>query len=320
MNAHNNIKMNNLQDTVDQVLKILGEFIGVNTLFVAVNDENINFILNAFNRNEVLIEAGEGIPLAETYCNLVTKNATRPVVIESTKTDTRTSGLDVTSQLGNACFIGVPIVLSDNTVCGTICGLDNRGYEYSERDIELLQTMATLLGYVVELERFAFRDGLTHAFNRNFIYMYLTKEWKNRFDTVAFLFVDVDDFKSVNDTYGHVTGDQLLAELSRRIHRCIRRSDMVCRIGGDEFVVVIPNYDSIATVTRIVHSMLTEFETPISVHGDSLIMSASIGVSLYPDDGSDIDALLEQADVAMYQAKHGGKANYQIYSHGMNKE
>ena len=319
MNTHHSIKRNNLQDTVDQVLEILGEFIGVNTLFVAVNDQNTNFILNAFNRNEVLIEAGEGTPLAETYCNLVTKNATKPLVIESTKTDIRTSNLDVTGALGDTAFIGVPILLSDETVCGTICGLDNRGYEYSARDIQLLQTMATLLGYVVELERFAFQDVLTHAFNRNFIYMYLTKEWKQRFQTVAFLFLDVDDFKSVNDTYGHATGDQLLAELSRRIHRCIRRSDMVCRVGGDEFVVVIPNYGSIATVTRIAHSMLTEFETPISVHGQSLTLSASIGVSLYPEDGSDIDTLLEQADVAMYRAKRAGKANYHVYSSGINE-
>ncbi|KPV43804.1 sensor domain-containing diguanylate cyclase [Alicyclobacillus ferrooxydans] len=319
MNTPNSININNLQDTVEQVLEILGEFIGVNTLFVAVNDENTNFILNALNRNEILIEEGEGTSLAETYCNLVTKNATRPVVIESTRTDIRTRNLDVTSQLGDTSFIGVPILLSDDTVCGTICGLDNRGYEYSARDIQLLKTMATLLGYVVELERFAFRDALTRAFNRNFIYMYLTKEWKNRFNTVAFLFLDVDDFKSVNDTYGHATGDQLLTELSRRIHRCIRRSDMVCRVGGDEFVVVIPNYGSIATVTRIVHSMLTEFETPIYIHGQSLTLSASIGVSLYPEDGSDVDALLEQADVAMYRAKRAGKANYQIYSSDMNE-
>lgn len=303
----------NLERASEHILKLLSEVIGVNTLFIAVNDGNTNFILKAFNRHEALTEAGSILPLFETYCGLVTLGAADSVIVPSTQQSPLTNYLGVTQQLGDTSFIGVPIMLKDQTVCGTICGLDNHGYAYSERDVDLLKTMATFLGYVVELESIAFRDDLTEAFNRNFIHLYLTENWRNRFEAVAFLFVDIDNFKALNDTYGHTVGDNILIETVKRIQRCVRKTDIVCRVGGDEFVVVIPEYGQTTTLTRNVENVLAEFVNPIRTDKADIYASISIGVSMYPQDGQDVDQLLKNADDAMYRVKQNGKGSFQLF-------
>ena len=305
-----------LEQASAQVLQLLSEFIGVNTLFIAVNDKNTNFVLSTFNRRQKLVEPGDTLPLLETYCGLVTRDASTVVVIDSTATSIETSSLAVTRQLGDQSFIGVPIVLQDRTVCGTICALDSHGHQYSERDQEMLKSMAKFLSYVVDLEHLAFRDTLTHAFNRNFLEMYLSGEWKRRFQTMALLFVDVDNFKDINDNHGHTAGDQVLSEVVRRLRACVRKSDIVCRLGGDEFVVMIPNYGDIETLQRISGDILAQFESSVltTAEEEELWASVSIGVSTFPHDGNDMGVLLQQADEAMYQAKNTGKNKYQIYS------
>ena len=303
----------NLEDAAEHILRLLSEFIGVNTLFIAVNDENTNFILKAFNRNEVLTEAGSALPLYETYCSLVTRSMADKVIVPSTQRSPLTVDMDVTRQIGDTAFIGVPIMSKDQKVYGTICGMDNQGYQYSDRDVDLLKTMATFLGYVVELESIAFRDALTQAFNRNFINLYLKEDWRDRFQTVAFLFIDIDNFKELNDTYGHAIGDEVLTQTVKRIQRRIRKSDMVCRVGGDEFIVVLPNYGQFATLKRIVETILSQLLNPIQTQEAQVQVSVSIGISTYPQDGKDVDQLLKNADEAMYRVKQNGKSSYQLF-------
>ncbi|QSO47430.1 sensor domain-containing protein [Alicyclobacillus mengziensis] len=309
---------NHLEQASAQVLQLLSEFIGVNTLYIAVNDKATNFVLSTFNRHQNLVQTGDTFPLLETYCGLVTRDEQRVVVIDSTATSLETSNLDVTRRLGDKSFIGVPIVLQDRTVCGTICALDSYGYQYSERDIALLKSMATFLGYVVDLEHLAFRDTLTDSFSRNFLRMYLSGDWKRRFETVALLFIDVDNFKEINDTYGHAAGDEVLCEVVKRLRACVRKSDIVCRFGGDEFVVIIPNYGQIETLEIIAADILSQFESSALTTAEGEVRaSVSIGVSTFPQDGTDVDVLLQQADEAMYYVKQQhGKNNYQIYSSG----
>lgn len=137
---------------------------------------------------------------------------------------------------------------------------------------------------------------------------------------LALIFIDLDRFKNINDSLGHHTGDQLLIEVSRRLTASVRLSDTVARLGGDEFVVVVENIDGqndAAQVAIKVHAMLGQ---PFVIEGKTLHAPPSMGISLYPDDGHDVETLMKQADTAMYQVKAAGRNNWTFYTSRMNDE
>lgn len=137
---------------------------------------------------------------------------------------------------------------------------------------------------------------------------------------VALMLIDLDHFKTVNDTLGHATGDELLKSVAIRLRDCVRASDIVARLGGDEFVVVLPDIDSAMTVATLagkVQHRLADHSHQIGAH--SLYATPSIGISIYPGDGRDRETLLRNADVAMYHAKDRGRNNYQFYASRMNE-
>ncbi|MFA7387568.1 MAG: EAL domain-containing protein [Thiohalobacteraceae bacterium] len=135
---------------------------------------------------------------------------------------------------------------------------------------------------------------------------------------VGLLFLDLDNFKMVNDTLGHATGDKLLQAVVARIMRCMRDTDTVCRHGGDEFILLLNEIPDMETVERIATSILAELSAPIEIEGHSLNPSGSIGVSFYPEDGQDFDSLLQKADAAMYSAKDAGRNTYRFFNEAMN--
>ena len=161
-------------------------------------------------------------------------------------------------------------------------------------------------------------DPLTGLPNRGLILEYgahLISATERSQGHCAVLFIDLDRFKPINDTYGHEAGDAVLKEVARRLRACTRREDLVGRLGGDEFVIVLPHVDyqhhRVDTVARHVLSVVGK---PIPVESWNLSVSPSIGVSYFPDHGSDMEALIEKADVAMYRAKQQGRANCQTYT------
>lgn len=134
---------------------------------------------------------------------------------------------------------------------------------------------------------------------------------------VALLFVDLDRFKVINDTLGHEAGDLLLQEVARRLVGCMREEDTVARMGGDEFVVIQKGIAQPEDAALLAARMLAEISRPFSLAGHEIVASLSIGVSLYPQDGSDASTLLKNADAAMYRAKEKGRNCYQYYSNEM---
>lgn len=135
---------------------------------------------------------------------------------------------------------------------------------------------------------------------------------------VALAFLDVDNFKDVNDTLGHSAGDELLVEFAQRLRAQIQPGDMLGRLGGDEFVIVLPNRD--AGEAAVVASRITEaLVMPLQIGTKQVPTSASIGISFYPDNTTDIDTLMQQADAAMYKAKRAGRATYRFFSADMNR-
>ena len=135
---------------------------------------------------------------------------------------------------------------------------------------------------------------------------------------VAVMFLDLDRFKTVNDSLGHSVGDKLLQEVARRLRGGTRGSDTVSRQGGDEFVVVMPDVTDAADVARAAQKLLDAVSEVYSIDGHELITTPSIGISVYPHDGRDVETLLKNADAAMYHAKESGRNNYQFFTQDMN--
>lgn len=137
---------------------------------------------------------------------------------------------------------------------------------------------------------------------------------------VAMLFLDLDNFKRVNDTLGHLAGDQLLLESVTRLTGCMRDSDTISRQGGDEFILLLDDISDVETVDRIAMDILRVLVEPVEINGHAINTSCSIGVALYPQDGSDFDSLLQKADTAMYSAKDAGRNTYRFFDDGMNRQ
>lgn len=137
---------------------------------------------------------------------------------------------------------------------------------------------------------------------------------------VAVMFIDLDGFKLVNDTLGHEVGDELLREAARRLSANIRAGDTAARIGGDEFTVVMPNLVDSHPAPVVAQRIITSLEQPFRFNRQEAMVSASIGITVFPDDARDVQALLRNADAAMYQAKESGKANYQFYTSDLNAQ
>ena len=116
--------------------------------------------------------------------------------------------------------------------------------------------------------------------------------------------MDLDRFKPVNDTYGHEAGDAVLKEVARRLLQLLRQSDLVCRQGGDEFVILLPDHHSREGLLRLARKLVAAVEEPYPVAGASVTLSGSVGIAIYPDHGTTVDELIRSADEAMYLAKH----------------
>ncbi len=160
-------------------------------------------------------------------------------------------------------------------------------------------------------------DTLTGLPNRNLVFEYaghLLAAAKRNQSSGAFLFVDLDRFKPINDLYGHEVGDRLLQEVADRLRQCVRQEDLIGRIGGDEFVIVLPHPGKGHRAATVAQHVLYSIGRPFEIDGLTLSVSPSIGIAYYPQHGEDADALVRAADIAMYQAKRGGRANYQTYS------
>ncbi len=186
-------------------------------------------------------------------------------------------------------------------------------------------TFSDISGHMAAEERIrqlAFYDALTGLPNRSTFYSLIKQTLVlARRDDVAggIMFIDLDRFKYVNDTLGHGAGDELIRRVSARLKSCLRSSDVVARLGGDEFVVGLFDIKAQEDAAVVAKKMLATFATPFLIDGHDLSISASIGISVYPSDGVDVDDLIKYADIAMYRAKDQGRNKYLFYSNDMNE-
>lgn len=175
---------------------------------------------------------------------------------------------------------------------------------------EQLQYMANYDRLTGLPNRAMFQDRLAHA---------LTKAHRaNR--EIALLFVDLDRFKPINDSLGHHIGDRILRGIAKRLMRCVRSADTVARLGGDEFTVIIEEIDELETVIAVCERILSTLAEPLMIGDKEMSLTCSIGIALFPNDGTDGQTLLQNADTAMYRAKQAGRNGYRFFTSDMHEQ
>ena len=192
-----------------------------------------------------------------------------------------------------------------------------RGIVLTSRDVTERKRAEERVQYLANYDvltglpnRFLMQDRLTQA---------IAHAHRNRL-RVALIHIDLDRFKVVNETLGYYVGDALLKQAAERVRKASRGADTVARVGGDEFTIVFPNVTSLQTLSAAAEVMLDDLAKPFPSEGQELFVSASVGISLYPDDARSVDELIKHADAAMSTAKHLGRNNFQFFTAGMNQE
>ncbi len=180
-----------------------------------------------------------------------------------------------------------------------------------------------IITYTRELRNMAYYDTLTGLPNRVLLMDRIRQAiaFSSRHNKrVAVMFIDLDNFKHINDTYGHEVGDTLLIQVANRLSAVFRETDTVARFGGDEFIAVIPEVSDISDITKLADRVLRVLERPFEIDGEELFLSASIGISLYPDNGQDASSLIKFADAAMYKAKEEGKNKFALFTKELHEK
>ncbi|MGM0767293.1 MAG: diguanylate cyclase domain-containing protein [Pseudomonadota bacterium] len=168
-----------------------------------------------------------------------------------------------------------------------------------------------------QIRQLAYYDALTGVPNRRLLedrLEHAIRHAHRKGMLLAVMFMDLDHFKQVNDTLGHATGDELLLQFTRRVHDVLREDDTLARLGGDEFIVLLPEMDTVDDVLRVARRLIAQTGEPFDIEGHRVQIGASVGISLYPDDGATATDLLQAADIAMYRAKRDGRNGFHLFN------
>ena len=176
---------------------------------------------------------------------------------------------------------------------------------------------------VAQIDHLAYFDALTNLPNRRLFEDQFTaaaQQAQQQQSKLALLYLDLDNFKVINDTLGHVLGDTLIREIAQRLIAGVSSADCVGRVGGDEFLILLTQVQKPDTVTVVVQNLLSELAQPMLIEKHQLVTTASMGVAFYPDDGADFSTLLKQVDTSMFQAKADGRNTYRFFDEKMNAQ
>ncbi len=275
--------------TLDKKHRILEWNTGAEKVFGYAADEAIGRDLDALIANP----EGEILPEATDFTNQVLKQEVVP--------PTETVRYDKWGNPINVVLTGAPIQVSGELV----------GIVASYTDITKQKDLEK------EIKHMATHDALTGLPNRRLfnerIELEIAHAERNQ-EKLGVMFIDLDNFKEINDTYGHSTGDVLLKHIGERLVGVLRKSDTVARMGGDEFLLVIPEMKKAEDAYTTAERVLEVMQEPFTCNGNQVTISFSIGISIYPDHGEDVDTLTKRADSAMYLSKEKGGNTYQIYT------
>ncbi|CAN7662990.1 diguanylate cyclase domain-containing protein [Paenibacillus sp. LjRoot56] len=261
--------------------------------------------------DNICIHEGMVIEIKETVCNRIDFKNNTPLVFEDMSREANLDDLRQALVAANInSYLGIPIILSNGDTFGTLCAVHTHAKKISKKSITMLQRIAKLFSYYLDLERLAYRDSLTGLYNRQFLYKYFDESSTTG---GALLFLDLDGFKKVNDLYGHETGDLVLREVALRLENFVQQHHgFAVRLGGDEFIinlVALTNREEISKLADFLLSRLSTWDTQL----EAFNLSVSIGIVLYPSNEDNLlKILLKNADNALYRAKANGKNGYQF--------
>lgn len=218
------------------------------------------------------------------------------------------------------------LVLENGSTCDIMVNIHVVGSEHEKNKIEHFLVIITDISEQktaeAKLLALANFDSLTHLPNRNLLLDRVERgleHAKRHTKNMALFFIDLDKFKQVNDSLGHKAGDELLVVIARRLTNKLRKEDTVARLGGDEFVIMIENVQCAETISVLVSEISHIIDLPISLSNQTVSVSSSIGISMYPGDGHSAEELLKNADIAMYHAKEQGRSNFQFFTQKMDE-
>ena len=224
-------------------------------------------------------------------------------------------------KLGLRAEIAFPIIY-EQEVLGVIEFFSKKSLQHNHSALLWFESIGRQLGVFLKRKHMekqmlylSEHDVLTGLSNRKFLEQYLgatlIKAEQNNFK-IAVLFLDLDHFKYVNDSIGHLAGDLLLKEVSKRLSNCLRQEDMISRLGGDEFIILLSNISQENEIIEIIGKLQNELSNQSAFKEKSFFMTVSIGISVYPDNGDTVQALIKGADIAMYAAKEKGRNTFQF--------
>lgn len=284
-----------------------------NNLVAMAFSPEIQAICTMHEEGSALVHAPQGL------VNWVLENKTS-ILSNSPLTDYRAKGI-ADGPTAITRLLAVPAMVN-NEFLGIITVAESpRNYE--KRDLDTVEQFASLFALAAQkkmaqdhIAHLAHHDPLTGLVNRHIFpdrlaqAMILSQRHRKK---IALLYVDLDKFKQINDAHGHLAGDAVLKEIASRLRALLRDSDTVARMGGDEFVVILHDISSKTAVNNVAKKIIAALSEPILFHETQFTVTASVGISIYPDDDREIDALLDKADRAMYQAKKSSTTSHIFY-------
>lgn len=315
----------------DTLTALAAQLLGVPVVLVSLVDERRQWFKSRFGTQAT--ETSRAV----SFCGHAI-HSDDVFVVEDARLDPRFA--DNPLVLGEARVIfyaGAPLRLSGGEVIGTLCAIDHRPRELAPTERSILQVLARHVVVELELRRqveeliaemehrrqaehrymqLATRDPLTGLPNRAALLDRLNQALHAAArggHRLAFMFLDLDRFKLINDSLGHAVGDELLQAVAERLHRAVREADTVARLGGDEFAILLHEPRDADSALRVVDKLLDSLRRPVALGSHALTVRASVGIAFYPEHGDSADQLMRHADLAMYQAKQDASVGYCVY-------
>ena len=262
----------------------------------------------------------------------------QPTALEDARIDSAPGVAGAARDFGVAGFLGMRLVSADGDAAAIFCVIDTVARDWEDREIRLFREIAISALTEIELQRRtaeaehveqqlrydALHDRLTGLPNRAFfverVRVALERARRNPAECFGVLFLDLDNFKAVNDGFGHVAGDELLLEVARRFTGCLRSLDMLARLGGDEFALLLENIREPSDAARVAERLQASLQQPVNLGEEETYTSVSIGVAVQGDADEHPQNMLRSADLALYRAKEQGRGRFQVFDPRMHEE
>jgi diguanylate cyclase (GGDEF)-like protein len=292
------------EDAFERVATLIQLVFGVDTSIVSMIDGHRQWYKAARGSMD-----GQ-VPIEESFCRYTVESDAPLVVPDATLDERFKDNQHVTGDAHVRFYAGVPLRTPDGVNIGTLCAIDSKPRDFSSRDTEVLQGLASIVMSELELRQLATSDSLTGVLTRRAFkedarkFVAQARRHRTRLSAVTF---DLDHFKAINDTYGHAAGDKVLVAVTQAASKQLRASDLLGRLGGEEFVLLLPDTDTTAALA-VAEKLRGAFRAlRFAGSHPPIQVSASFGVATLDHSIDDIERLLVKADEALYSAKNSGR-------------